>query len=133
MTLKTHETDASVEAFIAAIPDETKREDAKVLNKLCEKITGQKGKMWGKSIVGYGTYRYTRSDNKFYEFMALGFSPRAANMTVYNLPGYEPYNELMTQLGKYSTGKSCLYIKRLADIDLKILENILADESNGVD
>lgn len=127
MSLKTSETDASVLDFIAAITDEGRRQDCLTLNKLCEKITGEKGKMWGNSIVGYGKYSYTRSDNKFYEFLALGFSPRKQNLTIYNLPGYEPYADLMKQLGKYSTGKSCLYVKHLSDIDLSVLEKILRD------
>ncbi len=132
MTLKTHETNASVDDFIDAIPDEGQREDCKVLNKLCEKITGEKGKMWGTSIVGYGTYSYTRSDNKFYEFLALGFSPRKQSLTIYNIPGYEPYKDFMKKLGKYTTGKSCLYVKQLEDIDIEILEKLLSDGYRSV-
>jgi hypothetical protein len=126
MSLKTTKTSVPVEDFIASVADEQKRQDCKTLNTLLEKITGEKAKMWGASIVGYGTYTYTRSDNKFYEFMATGFSPRVQALTIYNLPGYDTHPK-MKDLGTYKTGKSCLYVKRLADIDLHVLEQILAD------
>lgn len=127
MTLKTHETNDSVLDFINSVADENTRNDCLALNDLLEKITGEKGKMWGKSIVGYGKYSYTRSDNKFYEYMATGFSPRVGKLTIYNIPGYEGHAELMRKLGKFSTGKSCLYIKTIKDIDLGILEQVLSD------
>lgn len=127
MTLKTQETDQSVEAFIAAIADEQRRSDCEVLDKLMQDITGEKGKMWGSSIVGYGKYSYTRSDNKFYEFMATGFSPRKAALTIYNIPGYEIHPDLMEKLGKYTNGKSCLYVKSLSDINIDMLRIILED------
>lgn len=127
MTLKTTETNNSVNDFIEAIDDEQMRADCQKLDVLFQKITGEKGKMWGSSIVGYGKYSYTRSDNKFYEFMATGFSPRKANLTIYNLPGYDPGSEIMQNLGKYKLGKSCLYVKRLADIQIDLLEKILTD------
>ncbi len=126
MSLKTTKTDVPVDEFISKVPDEQKREDCKTLVALFEKITGQKGKMWGPSIIGYGTYSYTRSDGKFYEFMATGFSPRANALTIYNLPGYDTHPD-MSKLGSYKTGKSCLYVKRLSDIQLDVLEQILTD------
>jgi hypothetical protein len=126
--LKTTKNTTSVEEFIRSISDTQRREDCVVLNTLLKKITGENGAMWGSSIVGYGTYSYTRSDNKFYEYMAVGFSPRVQALTIYNIPGYESSQELMSKLGTYKNGKSCLYVKKLADIDLGILETIL---SNG--
>lgn len=127
MTLKTTENDSSVTDFLNNIEDEPRRADCIKLNDLLEKIAGEPGKMWGSSIVGYGKYSYTRSDNKFYEYLAVGFSPRKAALTIYNLPGYEAHPELMKKLGKYKNGKSCLYIQRLSDIDLALLEQILKE------
>ena len=127
MTLKTHETDDSVVDFIHSIKEESVREDCLQLDKLFRKITGEGGRMWGKSIVGYGKYSYTRSDKKLYEYLAVGFSPRVGKLTIYNIPGYESHPDLMAKLGNYSIGKSCLYVKRLSDIDLKVLEQILHD------
>ena len=127
MSLKTFETNTPVSTFLASIKDELRRADCIQLDKLLTKITGEEGKMWGGSIVGYGKYSYTRSDNKRYEFLAIGFSPRAQNLTIYNLPGYEIHPELMSRLGSYKTGKSCLYVKKLSDINLEVLGKILAD------
>jgi hypothetical protein len=100
---------------------------SEVIDKLLQDITGHKGAMWGSAMVGYGTYSYTRSDGKFYEFMATGFSPRVQALTIYNLPGYENNKDLMAKLGKYKNGKSCLYVKSLSDIDLDVLKQILSD------
>lgn len=127
MSLKTTVTNASVDDFINSIVDEQRRNDCRSLMKLFERITGEKGKMWGSSIVGYGKYSYTRSDGHTYEFMATGFSPRAQNLTIYNLPGYNIHPDLMSKLGAYKLGKSCLYVKKLSDIDLEILNTILKD------
>jgi Domain of unknown function (DU1801) len=126
MTLKTIASTASFEDFLNDVTDEQKRADCLALLKLFEKITGETAKMWGPSIVGFGQYSYTRSDNKSYDFMATGFSPRARNLTIYNLPGYTEDPELMSKLGKYKTGRSCLYVKSLADIDIVVLEKILS-------
>ena len=131
MSLKTTATSASVENFINKIPDKQRREDCTTLDKLLRKITGESPKMWGASIVGYGIYSYTRSDGKFYEFMATGFSPRANALTIYNLPGYTD-NAAVQKLGTFKTGKSCLYVKRLSDINLGVLEQILSDGYKSV-
>ena len=127
MSLKTTENDSSVIDFIHSIEDTNRRDDCLKINELLEKISGEKGKMWGSSIIGYGKYSYTRSDNKFYEYLAVGFSPRKTALTIYNLPGYEAHPELMQKLGKYKNGKSCLYVNQLSDIDISVLEAILAD------
>lgn len=132
MTLKTAKNDNSVEDFIGSVADEQKRTDCLVLMKLFEKITGEKGKMWGSSIVGYGQYSYTRSYNKSYDYMATCFSPRAQNLTIYNLPGYQENHELMSRLGKFKHGKSCLNIKSLTDIDMHVLEQILTEGYNKI-
>ncbi len=132
MTLKTSENDESVNTFLHSIEDENRRNDCLKLHTLLEKISGESGKMWGSSIVGYGKYSYTRSDNKFYEFLALGFSPRKNALTIYNIPGYDAHRDLMKKLGKFKTGKSCLYIQHLSDINLDVLEEILKDGYSSV-
>lgn len=130
--MKTTENEHSVDGFIESVADLKRREECKTLDELCQKITGEKGRMWGSSIVGYGKYSYTRSDNKFYEYLALGFSPRAKALTIYNLPGYQPYEKLMKGLGKFKMGKSCLYVANLSDIDLEVLKEILSDGYKSV-
>lgn len=132
MSLKTTESSTPVDVFLASIKDEQRRADCIQLDKLLSELTGEKGKMWGSAIVGYGKYSYTRSDNKTYEFLAIGFSPRVQNLTIYNLPGYTAHPKLMNKLGTYSTGKSCLYIKRLSDINIEILKEILSDGFHSV-
>ncbi len=130
MTLKTRQTPVTVKEFINTLPDEETRQACNSLNDMFERITSQEGKMWGSSIAGYGTYSYTRSDGKFYEYMATGFSPRKNALTIYNIPGYDHEEVLMSQLGKFTTGKSCLYVKKLSDIDLEVLEKVM---KNGYD
>ena len=125
---KTVPTNNSVQEYLATISPHSRQEDARAVHELFRKITGDKGTMWGSSIVGYGKYQYTRSDKKTYEFLRTGFSSRKAALTLYIMPGYEfdsSLKELMEKLGKYKIGKSCLYIKKLEDIDLSILEKII--------
>lgn len=124
---KTKKTAASVEEFLNAIPDEQKKADSIKLNKMFEKITGQPAKMWGSSIIGYGSYSYTRKDKKSFDFMATGFSPRKKNLTLYIMPGYDNLGDKLDKLGKHSIGKSCLYINKLADIDTKVLESLIKE------
>ncbi len=87
--------------------------------------TGKRAKMWGTSIVGYGTYLYSNSAGKNYEWPITGFSPRKQALTVYIMPGFSQFGALMKNLGKYKTGKSCLYIKRLADVDEDVLQKLI--------
>jgi hypothetical protein len=122
---KTKKNTASVPAFLDAIADEAKRKDAKAIAKLMRKITGEKPVMWGTSIVGYGSYRYRYASGREGDWPLTGFSPRAQNLTLYIMPGFAQYDALMTKLGKYSTGKSCLYLKRLADVDTQVLEELI--------
>jgi Domain of unknown function (DU1801) len=129
---KTKRTDASVEAFLATVEPAAKREDAAVLDALFRKVTGAVPKMWGSTIIGYGDYRTTYESGRAVHWMRSGFSPRKAKHSLYFMGGYcdaaaaEHRAEALRRLGKHSTGKSCLYINRLADIDLGVLEEIIA-------
>lgn len=122
---KTRQNDASVAGFLNAIEPAARRADAKALDKLMRKITGEKPQMWGTSIVGYGAYHYKYASGHQGDAMRVGFSPRKQNLTVYIMPGFSEYRGLLERLGKHTTGKSCLYIKRLSDIDLNVLEAMI--------
>jgi hypothetical protein len=125
--LKTRPTRASVTAFMAAIEDRQMRADAKKVAAMMRCATGNRATMWGPSIVGYGRYRYRYASGREGEFMITGFSPRRQALTVYIMPGFSRFDRLMSKLGKYKTGKSCLYIRRLADVDEIVLERLIHD------
>ena len=118
--------------FIAAVEPAARREDAKVLDALFRKVTGEAPQMWGPSIIGYGEYRTTYASGRDVHWMRTGFSPRKAKHSLYLMGGYcdrltgQHRDELLARMGKHSTGKSCLYINKLADIDLKVLEVMIA-------
>ncbi|HKJ19581.1 MAG TPA: DUF1801 domain-containing protein [Woeseiaceae bacterium] len=122
---KTQATGASVAAFINSIDDKQQRADARKVAAMMRKATGKSAKMWGPSIVGYGAYHYKYASGREGDFLMTGFSPRKQALTVYVIPGFTPFEALMNKLGKYKTGKSCLYIKRLSDVDEKILEQLI--------
>lgn len=122
---KTKPTKASVTAFIKAIEDPAKRADARKVAAMMRRATGKRARMWGPSIVGYGTYHYEYASGREGDFMITGFSPRKQALTVYILAGFSRYDSLMKKLGRYRTGKSCLYIKRLADVDENVLERLI--------
>lgn len=125
--LKTKVNDASVEDFINAIPNETKRQDSHTLLKLFTKITGEKPRMWGSSIIGFGQYHY-KSERSTQEgdWPLTGFSPRKQSLTLYVIvAGYDGLDKLFDKLGKHKTSKACLYINKLADVDLGVLEEII--------
>lgn len=125
--LKTRPTRARVTEFLAAIGDPQQRKDAKKVAAMMRRATGKRAKMWGASIVGYGSYHYRYASGREGDFMLTGFSPRKQALTVYVMPGFSGFSKLMEKLGKYKTGKSCLYIKRLADVDEKALEELIVD------
>ncbi|MFT6871479.1 MAG: nucleoid DNA-binding protein [Roseivirga sp.] len=127
---KTKETEASVDTFLANIKDDQKKADCLVLKSMMARITDSPAKMWGASIVGFGTYHYKYDSGREGDFMKVGFSPRAQNVTVYIIAGFDRYEALMNKLGKHKTGKSCLYIKKLDDIDLDILEELVKESYN---
>lgn len=122
--LKTRETKDSVDAFINALP-EMVAEDCRTLVQLMRKATGEKPRMWGASMVGFGRYHYKGASGREGEWLITGFSPRKANLSIYIIMGFEKHAALMKKLGKHSTGKGCLYIKRLADVDIRLLEELI--------
>ncbi len=124
---KTQATKVDVVDFIAAIEPDKKREDAATLVALFERVTGLKPVMWGPAIVGYGRYHYNYDSGREGDLMLTGFSPRKANLVMYIMPGYQfgEMADMLARLGKHKLGKSCLYIKKLADIDLAVLEEIV--------
>jgi hypothetical protein len=119
---KTKPTKLSVAAFIAALTDATKRADAKTLVKLMQSATGEKPKMWGPSIIGFGSYHYKYESGREGDMPVIGFSPRKAANVLYGMAGPSDSKALLAKLGKYTTGKGCLYIKKLADVDQQVLE-----------
>ena len=123
--LKTKKTNASVVAFLNAVEDKKKRADCKVIAKMMREATGKRAKMWGSAIVGFDSYDYTYDSGRSGSWPVCGFSPRAQNMSVYIMPGFSKFEKLVGRLGKFKTGKSCLYIKRLDDVDQKVLSNLI--------
>jgi len=124
---KTQPGKQSVTAFINSIDDKQKRADVKKVAAMMRKATGARATMWGSAIVGYGQYHYKYASGREGDFMLTGYSPRKQALTVYIIPGFEPFKSLMNDLGKYKTGKSCLYIKRLSDIDEAVLERLISE------
>ncbi|MCL4819750.1 MAG: DUF1801 domain-containing protein [Vicinamibacteria bacterium] len=121
--LKTRENDASVDDFLAKVADPVRRQECATVRALMERVTGQPARMWGPSIVGFGRYTYrSPATGRQGEWMLTGFSPRKGALTLYLMSGFEPLADLMEKLGRYTTGSSCLYLKRLSDVDLKVLE-----------
>ena len=126
--LKTKPNDQDVEAFLNGVEDEDKRQACFTVLKIMQDVTGADPKMWGDSIVGFGTYRYKYASGREGEWMLTGFAPRKRNLTLYIMSGFDEYDALLADLGKYSTGKSCLYIKKIEDVDLDVLRE-LVDQS----
>lgn len=126
--LKTKPTEERPSKFLKGIEDDQKRQDCLALLSLMEDITGKKPKMWGTSIVGFGQYHYKYASGREGDYFVTGFSPRKQNLTIYIMPGFTRYEAVMSKLGKYKTGKSCLYIKKLDDIDRDLLK-ILVSQS----
>lgn len=122
---KTKPTTVSVAAFIEAITDETRRADAHALVKLMQNASGEKPKMWGPSIIGFGSYHYTYDSGREGDMPVIAFSPRKAASVLYGLIGFSGAETLLAKLGKNTTGKGCLYIKKLADVDRKVLEAMI--------
>ncbi len=127
-TMKTIKNQDSVSAFIENVEDERKREDCRMLIKIMSQITGSQAAMWGSSIVGFGSYHYRYASGREGDFFLTGFSPRKQNLTVYVMPGFSQYDSLMQKLGKHKVGKSCLYMKKLEDVDIRVLTRLI-DES----
>jgi len=122
---KTKPTDQSVAEFLNQISDAERREDCFAVAKLMEEVTGSKPKMWGSSIVGFGSYHYKYASGREGDWLMTGFSPRKQDLTLYIMMGFEKHGDLMKQLGKHRVAKSCLYIKRLSDIHLPTLKKLI--------
>ena len=123
---KTKPTEISVAGFIEAITDETKRADAKALVKLMQSASGEKPKMWGPSIIGFGSVHYKYESGREGDMPVIAFSPRKAASVLYGAIGFDGAEKLLAKLGKHTTGKGCLYIKKLSDVDQKVLQTLVA-------
>jgi hypothetical protein len=122
---KTRPTELSVAAFIEALTDRTRRADAKALVKLMRSATAERPKMWGPSIIGFGSYHYKYDSGREGDMPIIGFSPRKAAIVLYNIGGFSGSEALRTKLGKHTAGKSCVYIKKLAEVDQQVLETLV--------
>jgi hypothetical protein len=123
--LKTKPNDGSVEDFLDAIPDAEKRRDSRALVKLMREVAKAEPKLWGPSIVGFGSYHYKYASGREGDWFLTGFSPRKRDLTLYIMAGFGRSDELLERLGKHKTGKSCLYVKRLADLDPAVLRELI--------
>ena len=122
---KTQPTMQSVADFIGAVDHPVRRADAEALDAMFRRVTGWQPRMWGPTIIGYGQYHYTYDSGRAGDFLATGFSPRKANLSVYIMPGYADFGGILARLGKHKIGKSCLYINKLADVDMAVLEELV--------
>lgn len=124
--LKTKPTKNSVEAYLAQVEDDQRRTDSFALLTLMTEVTGYEGQMWGNSIIGFGQYHYKYKSGREGEWFLVGFAPRKQKLTLYIMPGFEKYDGLLAKLGKHKTGKSCLYLNKLADVDTAVLKDLIA-------
>jgi hypothetical protein len=124
---KTRKTKASVADFLKRIEDPQRRADCKRVAKMMREATGNRAAMWGESIVGFGQYSYRYASGHGGDWPITGFSPRKNDLTLYIMPGVASYERLLAKLGKHRTGKSCLYVKRLADVDQTVLEELIQE------
>ena len=129
---KTQLTGVDVDEFLAGIEHETRRADALVIRDLMAEVTGDSPEMWGPTIVGYGRRNLTYASGKEQEWFDVGFSPRKANTTLYIMDGFDAYNELLGRLGKHKIGKSCLYVTRLANVDMDVLRDLVQASVNHI-
>lgn len=129
---KTTPNNQDVEHFLNSIADEQKRKDSFTLLELMKQVTGMEPRMWGSSIVGFGSYHYTYESGREGDTILAGFSPRKQNVTLYHMGSFDQSNDLLKQLGKHTTGKGCLYIKRLDDVDLPTLKRLIEESVKHV-
>jgi len=128
--LKTKPNEQNVEDFLKKVENPSKRNDSFEILKIMKEVTQQKPVMWGNSIVGFGSYHYKYASGREGDWPLTGFSPRKQNLTIYIMPGFEKYDDLLKNLGKFKTGKSCLYIKKLQDIDIDKLRELIIESVN---
>jgi hypothetical protein len=125
MAIKTQKTERSVSEFLDTVEDDARRQDCEAIVRIMKRVVKAPPKMWGPSIIGFGDHSYKTANGKDNPWFLSGFSPRKQDLTLYIMAGFNRYDALMAKLGKYRTGKSCLYIKRLADIDARVLEDLI--------
>jgi hypothetical protein len=124
---KTKPTTVSLDEFLAKSVDPARHDDCRTVVTMMKKATGEEAVMWGASIVGFGRYKYKYESGREGEWMLVGFSPRKGDLALYIMPGFERYEALLAKLGEHKTGKSCLYVKSLAGIDLAVLKTLIED------
>ncbi len=122
---KTQATDQDPAAFVKTVESARRRADAEVLLRFFSDVTGFDARMWGPSIIGYGRYHYVYKSGREGDFLATGFSPRKASLSIYIMPGYQDYDAILSRLGKHKLGKSCLYVNKLDDIDKDVLAELI--------
>ncbi len=125
--LKTVKNDQPVDLFLQKVEDPNKRQDSYTILEMMETITGEKAKMWGDSLVGFGDIHYKYASGREGDWMLTAFSPRKQNLTLYIMSGFDQHAELLARLGKYKTGKGCLYINRLSDVDQNVLRELIQE------
>lgn len=125
MTNKTVPTNQDVEDFLESLDNDRRKQDSYTLLQMMANASGEPAAMWGKTIVGFGQYHYRYDSGREGDFMRVGFSPRKANLSVYIIPGFSQYQALLEKLGKHKLGKSCLYINKLADVNLDVLQELI--------
>ena len=130
--LKTKQNEQSVEDFLGGIADENRKRDCFTVLELMKKVSGHEPKMWGVNIVGFGNYTYTYESGREGEWFVTGFSPRKQNLTIYIMSGFSRCDEFLAKLGKHKTGKSCLYINKLADVNLEVLSELIENSVENV-
>jgi hypothetical protein len=130
--LKTKRNEGDVEEFLNAIPDERKRADAFAVLELMKQATGEKPAMWGDAIVGFGEYHYRYASGREGDWPLTGFSPRKQNLTLYIMSGFDAYDDLLARLGKHKTGKACLYVNKLSDVDPAVLKELVRESAQHV-
>ncbi len=123
---KTQPTEQSVTYYLACLEPDRKREDAMAINAMMRRVTGEVPRMWGSSIIGFGSTHLKYESGREGNWFLVGFAPRKANLVVYMMSGIKPYAALLKKLGKHKTGKGCLYINKLADVDMGVLEKLVA-------
>ena len=123
--LKTQPTNESVIEFLNSVKHDGKRADSFEILELMKEVSGEEPQMWGKNIIGYGRYHYKYASGREAEWFLVGFSPRVQSLTLYIMAGFDSYDEILSRLGKHKTGKSCLYINKLADVDQEVLKELV--------
>lgn len=123
--LKTKKHGGDVGAFLTTIEDDRRREECRIVHDIMRRVTGEDAAMWGTSIVGFGSYHYKYASGREGDWFLTGFASRKQSLTVYIMPGFSAFDDLMARLGKHKTARSCLYIKKLDDVDLTVLEELI--------